>query len=518
MARAHRLTRRPGLAGLAALLVFWGLALWNLDRYPPIHFDEATILEPGYQLFYKGVYGADMYTGFYNQDRLYLEVPPLMSLLQGLSARLLGVGVWQMRYVPVVCGVLTLALAARVADRIAGPMVGAAAAWLLLLWKWTPSDLDFLGSGLPLLDVARIARYDILVPVFGLAAFLAWLRGRAGLGHWLFASGLLAGLSGLANVYGAFWIAALGVLTILEGRAGRLRRLASLFAGAALPVLGWGGVLLAHWDDTRGQFIKHAGRFDLWRPSFYLDNVLNEIHRYFLGVRDPATFLRLGFWLVVLGLPASLAWLAWRWRRGHDARARWLLVPALVLPALLAVLDSEKRFYYLIVAIPIFAIIVAWAGVALYQSASRLWRGALAVLGALLAVQGALGVASQQDLAAQAVPPATVYAELRQIVPPGPGLILGSPQLWLGLPASNFRSIVLPFLLSLPLNASPIPFETALNNIDPRIVLMDPELRHSISGDYAPAFSDFMLAHHARVIGEVPGYEGQGVTVYELQP
>ena len=63
------------------------------------------------------------------------------------------------------------------------------------------------------------------------------------------------------------------------------------------------------------------GRFDMLRPSFYLDNLLNEPHRYFLGVRDPATYLRVGFWLVVVGLPASLIWLAWRWRRGGDARA-----------------------------------------------------------------------------------------------------------------------------------------------------------------------------------------------------
>ena len=380
-APTERSTRagRARWAILGALLLFWGLALWNLDRYPPIHFDEATILEPGYQLFYNGVYGAPMYTGFYGQERVYLEVPPLMSLLQGASTWLLGVGVWQMRYFPVVCGLLTLALTAALAARLAGPTAGLAAAWLLLLWKWTPSDLDFLGSGLPLLDVARIARYDILVPVFGLSAFLAWLRGRTGTWPWLlFASGLLAGLSGLANVYGAFWIAALGLLTLYDNSAGRLRRLAWLLAGAALPVLGWAGMLAAHWDDTRGQFIKHAGRFDLLRPSFYLDNMLNEPHRYFLGVRDPATYLRLGFWLAVLGLPASLAWLAWRWRRAHDARAAWLLAPALVLPALLALLDSEKRFYYLIVVIPVFAISVAWAATAAFQAASRNGRGLLA--------------------------------------------------------------------------------------------------------------------------------------------
>jgi hypothetical protein len=154
----------------------------------------------------------------------------------------------------------------------------------------------------------------------------------------------------------------------------------------------------------------------------------------------------------------------------------------------------------------------------LFRRASPLGRGGLAGLAAVLAVQGGLGVASQQALARQAVAPATVYAELRAIVPPGPGIILGSPQLWLGLPAANFRSIVLPFLLALPLNARPVPFETALNNIDPSIVLMDPELRHAIATDYAPSFEDFLLAHHARVIGEVPGYEGQGVTVYQLHP
>jgi len=447
-------------------------------------------LEPGYTLFSKGVYGAPMYTGFYEQERVYLEVPPLMPVLQGASTWLLGVGVWQMRYLPVVCGLLTLTLTAAVARQIAGPVVGVAAAWLLLLWQWTPSDLDFLGSGLPLLDVARLARYDILVPVLGLSAFLAWLRahtaGRHGL---LFASGLLAGLSGLANVYGAFWIPALALLTLMDGAVGRLKRVMWLLAGAALPVLGWMAVLAAHADDTHGQFIKHAGRFDLLRPSFYLDNLLNEAHRYFFGVHDPATFLRLGFWLAVLGIPASLAWLVWRWLRLRDQRAAWLLAPALVLPGLLALLDAEKRFYYLIVVIPVFAVMVAWAATAMFQATTR--RRQYVLNGA---------------------------AVLRALLPPGPGIILGSPQLWLGMPSANFRSIVLPFLLSLPLNARPISFESALNEIDPRIVLMDPELRHAVAAEYGPPFWDFMTAHHARIIGEVPGYEGQGVTVYQLGP
>ena len=86
------------------------------------------------------------------------------------------------------------------------------------------------------------------------------------------------------------------------------------------------------------------------------------------------------------------------------------------------------------------------------------------------------------------------------------------------MPDRNFRSIVLPFLLALPLNAHPVSFEAALASINPRYVLMDPELRHAIASDYAAPFMAYLDAHHARVIGEVPWYEGQGVTVYELAP
>ena len=189
-----------------------------------------------------------------------------------------------------------------------------------------------------------------------------------------------------------------------------------------------------------------------------------------------------------------------------------------MLPGLLALLDAEKRFYYLIVVIPVFAVIVGWAATAAFQAATRRGRYLLTAGAALLIAQAGLGVASQQILAQAAPAPAAIYAQLRALIPPGSGIILGSPQLWLGMPATNFRSIVLPFLLSLPLNAQPVPFETALNAIDPRIVLMDPELRHAVAAEYGPPFWDFMTAHHARIIGNVPGYEGQGVTVYELDP
>src|SRR5262245_39776552 len=90
--------------------IFLTDSLMNLDRFPPIHDDEPSILAPGYKLFHHGVYGLDMYTGFYGQERIYLEVMPLMPVLQGASAQAVGVGVRQMRLVPVALGTLTLAL------------------------------------------------------------------------------------------------------------------------------------------------------------------------------------------------------------------------------------------------------------------------------------------------------------------------------------------------------------------------------------------------------------------------
>ena len=66
-------------------------------------------------------------------------------------------------------------------------------------------------TGVPLMDIGRIARYDIGVPVFGLAAL--WLfnhaerrahRPRAPL--WYAASGAAVGIAGLIHMYGLFWL------------------------------------------------------------------------------------------------------------------------------------------------------------------------------------------------------------------------------------------------------------------------------------------------------------------------
>jgi hypothetical protein len=121
------------------LLFFWAISNWNLDRIPIVHPDEPWILSPGYKLFTQGVYGSDLFAGFNGMEHVYFEFMPLMSLLQGASAALLGVGVMQMRIVPVMLGAITLALSFALARRIANATTGVMTMFLLLFWQWAMS-------------------------------------------------------------------------------------------------------------------------------------------------------------------------------------------------------------------------------------------------------------------------------------------------------------------------------------------------------------------------------------------
>jgi|GEM_PF-614176 len=515
----------PRVVALMLVALFWGLGLWRLDQFPLIHADEPSILAPGYKLVTQGVFGADMFTGMHGQESHYLEVPPLMSALQGLVVRAAGLGLWQARWLPVALGALTLALTFALGRRLAGPLVGALAAALALAWQWTPSGLLLLGSGLPLLDVARIARYDILVPVLGLSALLVWMREQRLPGRWTLAeAGLLAGMATLANLVGAMWGVALLILTLTS--RGGWRGALKLLAGAAAPVLAWGAVCLVYWPDFLGQARSHIGRYEIWEPSFFLTSLAKEPHRYFLGVNQPDTWLRLGFWMVVVATPVALGWLAWRaWRRG-DSRALWLLVPAVALPLLLALFENLKRFYYLISVLPLWAVALAWLAVATWRRAPGWGRGLLAGALVLLVAQAAGGVAVEQQLAAARPSPTVFFAELRAALPAVPGNVLAPPQYWFGLPEPSFRSIFLPFRQAGTRAYAPISFTAALEQARPGIVLMHPSLADGlltaqlvepVSPPRVEQFWAFMAAHHARLVAELTDFDGLPVQVYVLE-
>lgn len=96
-------------------------------------------------------------------------------MCQELLFRLAGVGAWQVRLTVVLLGAATLLLTWRLGRRLGGPALGVLAAWLLVGLRVA---IEPQASGVPLLDLARIVRYDIAVPPLVLLALLCFRCAR----------------------------------------------------------------------------------------------------------------------------------------------------------------------------------------------------------------------------------------------------------------------------------------------------------------------------------------------------
>ena len=152
-----------------------------------------------------------MFTDFYNMEQRHYWYMPVHPLLLAATFRVTGFGLFQTRLEPVMMGLLILVLTYMLGQRLFGPTIGLLAVAFLLCVRLTGLTRIQV-SGILLLDMARIARYDMVVPVFGLASLHAYLsakRGGAAIRLSVYAlAGLFAGLAGLSHLYGIFWIIA----------------------------------------------------------------------------------------------------------------------------------------------------------------------------------------------------------------------------------------------------------------------------------------------------------------------
>jgi 4-amino-4-deoxy-L-arabinose transferase-like glycosyltransferase len=512
------------------LLFFWAISLTNLERWPTIHNDSVAILAAGHKLFAQGVYGLDMYTGHGGREQIYLEVMPLMSWGQGIGSHLWGLGVWQMRFLPVLAGLLTLALTYGLARALFGRQVGLMAMALLLFWRWAPGGDAFFGSGIALVDISRIARYDILTSVFSLAVLWSWLQlKRTGRRRWAILCGACAGLAGLAHLYGLFWLPALLLLVIGDGRleSGNWRLGRSSIFSLAWMGLGfsavfaiWALMTATHWGLFRQQFSMHEARFALWQVGFYLDNLSREGQRYFLGIGEPGTWSRLGFWLVIAGLPLSLLLLLWHAWRGVERQAFWLWLPCTLFPLLFALLIWKKNFNYLMLVMPLWATAVAWSLSRLRQRPQRIWRGLVNLLLLAVMLEGIWGIGQMQAAAQAASSPTSFFAELRQALPPD-AIVMGPQTYWFALPTADYRSFVLPFVM-----VKGEAFTIALEWIKPQVVVMNPAVQEwfRLSDTLTPVtpsrqeqWDSFLREHQAHLLAEIQDHEGNPVQIYQLQ-
>ena len=123
---------RPYAVLLALLLLYWVISLHQLDVTPPVYEDEPWQASTGWMLATDGVFGSDMFSGFYGMESRYFGFMPVFPLLLAGTFRLIGLGLFQARLVAVMMGLLTLVLTYSLGSRLFRPPVGLLAVVLML--------------------------------------------------------------------------------------------------------------------------------------------------------------------------------------------------------------------------------------------------------------------------------------------------------------------------------------------------------------------------------------------------
>lgn len=496
--------RRPRhrAAAAALLALFVAMGLWNLDRWPKVHEDESWQAAPGYTFWTEGRFGADLYRGFHGMERHYYGFMPLFPLMLGGSLKLFGLGLLQARLVPLGLATLTLLLTYLLGERLFSPAHGLAALVILATWP-IAAPRAHLATGLPLADLARICRYDIAVPVFGLlgllalAAALEWGGGRAR--ATLAAAGVLAGLATLSHVYGAAWLAAILAAWIRKPLRVRLKEGSWALAGFLLALLPYLLFVASGWEDFRAQNRNYANRVALGHAGFYATNLLHEPRRY----DHVASALRggnLAAWLFLALFVAGLVRLGQEGGGERGARRR-IVLGALFAPALhFALLLESKNPMYLATLWPPAALVAA-VGLAGAIRARRKLVAVGVVAGVSLAALQGLSVFARRAYEARRATPFRDFADLVASRLPAGSEVLGMQHYWLGLATRfpRYRAFhVALFLSDLRYVPEPRPFREAVRSLKCDVVLVDEVLLRFLSESAEPRHESPRLAAEIR--------------------
>jgi 4-amino-4-deoxy-L-arabinose transferase-like glycosyltransferase len=485
--RMIRFLRRQCVGIILILLIGWyGLVtLPYLGDFPAVNWDEGAMASAAYKLASEGIWGTDLFTGYYRgSERLYYYMP-FYSALSAYAIHWFGLSVTVVRLIPALSGLLVVLLTFSLGRWLASDWIGLAAASLLCCMRLSLAPQV---SGIPLLDLARVARQDLLVPMWVLAACASfcWAQQRHNL--WGYAlTGCLIGLATLSHVYGAFIFAPLlGAWFWHEGaRPLRSVSLYVLFGAYSMTLLPWLLYVSADFDAYQGQMLRHIGlgRFDLFNPWFYWNSLVLERWRYAAWVgghfHQPVLWPRMGIWVLLLGAPASSVWLWQRARRRHSLPDRLLCLALPTLFSLLALLVNLKLYGYIAILMPFLALQLAMSFAHLWQWAQTTHYAQIIRLSCLicwfaLLIESAEGVRQQLEAARAATPYQHVTHLLRQTIEPNARVLL-SNQFWFALPQHETRSIFLPYFLSSPVYnpQHTLSMSEVLRQLAPQYILAD---------------------------------------------
>jgi hypothetical protein len=502
----------------------------NLDNFRPVSNDEGELLEVSYTLATTGALASPMYAGFFDAEDHHLWTLPVQHLADAAAFKAFGAGVTQARWVSLVAAVAILWTSSWLALRWYGLAAALLTQALLLVWR---SDLTAGPTGLPLLDIARVARYDVLAIALGWLAIAALdlaisqQRGRIAK---LATAGFLAGLAALTTFYGVF---ALPVVVL--GARKKTSDMAWPLAGASLAIVPWLAYVAWHAADLSGQLSVYGQRGDFLNPTFYAHNIAAEPTRYadVLSQRMPvevvgtaALAFQASAWLL-LALAPAVAWLIWRSRRCPPRRGDHLLLLSLASCAgVLVVLDQTKTPLYASVLVPpiCLALAAGWSDLLrwLWQR-PRAWLGgvaAAATVGLLLAViaDGLRAYDVDRSESAQVTPYASVGRQIEAALP-ADGVVLGPERWWWAVhtrPYVSLRSLWFQWQSQ----DGAVSFTDLLKRWQPRSVIVNNNVRGDIQAFPAALQEQFwaFIGSCTRLVGGVDDPTYFDVQVYAVRP
>ncbi|HSM56921.1 MAG TPA: hypothetical protein VK879_12290 [Candidatus Sulfomarinibacteraceae bacterium] len=421
-------------SGLCALTVlFLAVAAANLGNYWPVTADEVWIMSASYKWAEEGVFGSDLYRGYFNADRHYFMALPTQHLLLALAFRLAEPGIESARWVTLGAGVILLWTVVWLAWRWYGPAVAACTALLLLFWR-----SGLLGEAtIPLLQVSRTARYDLTAVAFMWLSVLAatlWLRHSRR--PWALAAGLFAAGALLAQFFAGAILLILGGLWAWAWRRERKPPLAGglwLLAGLALPLLPYLLYLAAYWPDAVGQL----GTQQSFRLSFGVDGLLRNVLQEGQRFRAAPQLARVaaGPWLLLLAPAPAALYLLHRLRRSPHTGDVVLALSSAASWLFLALVDSTKAPLYGIVLLPPLCLLL---GLLLGAAARKVWAAprlrsfgafGMFLLLAPIVAEGLVFYQRERARALDAISYAQVGQTLRGEIPAGARLA-GAERWW----------------------------------------------------------------------------------------
>lgn len=344
-------------AWLGTLTIFFvAVATIDLANYRPISGDDGWILSASYKLATQGVFGSDMYAGYFHADQHYFIALPGHHVLQALFLKILGPGISQARWASVISGVVLMWAACILAWRWYGPAVAVLTSAFLLFWQ--PA---LVGEGsVPLMSLSRSLRYDLPAVAWiwlALLFFDGWLRRPAPVRAFL--TGFTAAAATLTQFFGsvALAIVGLGVLASGKRRALSAAGIASLLAGFFSLAGLYLFYLTLHWQDALRQTTYLKGERANLSPQALIGNLLREPRRYqhVLEQLDIAP----GPWILLVGVWPALAYLGVRLRRDGRRGDRLLALTLATTFLFLALVDRTKAPIYALPLLPPLCIALA---------------------------------------------------------------------------------------------------------------------------------------------------------------